>query len=446
MMSDDMRGFSENLDALRDFVDLIDPIISGRAEAVITEQKTHLLPLVFALRQVDPDEFADVKIAEAEHKMLKKQVKCEIKTSPDGKEKAVSIKFETTGDFDPDKLVGALKEIRRNQTRRLLLFRSSLISLMSAVEWFFSRVLHVYFEKYPQIAISDDKVFSYEDLTHFSTVDEARKYLIERRVEDILRGSFSDWIKYFRGPLKLSMGYLDPCMDLLVETCERRNLLVHNNGVANNIYISKVSPKLVEDIKPGDQISVAREYLDQRITLFERCCILIAAEMWKQSAPTDEKRGTVIVHLAFEHMKAKRWAVSEGLSYFLLNDKKLPDRDIMLGKMNYWLSVKRQGRWDEVKLQAEGEDMSARDRLFQLAWMSLCEKKDDFFRLLPSALKAQDVDAESLQSFPIFDEMREDARFVKAVTQATKKTKAKSTHKRGATPAKSTISRSPRPK
>ncbi len=443
MFANDMRGFSANLDALRDFVDLIDPILSGRTKAAITEQKNHLLPLVFALRQADPDEFSEVNIPDAERELLQKQVEYEVKTSPDGKKKTVSIKIDSMGDFDPDKLVGALNEIRLNQTRSRLLLSSSLISLVSSVEWFVSRLLHVYFVKYPQIAISDDKVFSFEDLTHFSTVEEARKYLIERRVEDILRGSISDWIKYFRGPLKLSMSYLDPCMDLLVETCERRNLLVHNNGVVNNIYLSKVSPKLVADVKPGNHIPITREYLDQRITLFERCCILISAEMWKQSAPAEEKRGAVIVNLAFDHMKANRWEVSEGLSYFLMNDKKLPDRDIMLGKMNYWLSAKRQGRWDEVKVQAEAEDMTARDRLFQLACMSLCEKKDDFFRLLPSALKAKDVDADSLQSFPIFDEMRGDARFTKAVTRTTKKPKGKSMHKRGPVQARAAKTRLP---
>jgi hypothetical protein len=418
----DIRGYCANLDALRDFVEVLQPMLATNEVTTLKENRQLVLALMYAMQQADPTRFPSISLPESQKQALRKRVRV---TGTPGKGNAtVLINANGLGAGNVEKFFRALRDWGKGEARSRLLFNSSLISLVSSVEWFFSRVLHAYFRKYPQAAVSTEKTFSFDDLTHFGTIDEARQYLIERRVEDILRGSFSDWIKYFRNSIKLTMTYLDPCMDMLVETCERRNLLVHNNGVTNNIYLSKVSPKLTTGLKPGTQIPVERAYLDQRIT-FERCCVLLAAELWKQLEPSEERRGSVLIDLAFEHMKQQRWTIVEGFSYFLMNDKKLPERHTMVGKMNFWLSLKRQSRWDEVKDQVAAEDMSARDRIFQLAWFSLCEKRDDFFDLLPSAIKARDMDLERLESFPIFDEIKSDARYKTTVERIKKRSERK---------------------
>ena len=332
MFSKDIRGFAGNMTALRDFVDLIDPILRKRTRDALQEHGSVLRPLVYVMHKAFPDELPQIHLTDEEKAQIEKSIKYEIKKGPDDKHQGIVLHFERSGMSDPSGVKDALNEITRNETRSRLLFGNSLISLISAVEWYFSRMLHAYFRKYPQIAISEDKVFSYEDLTPFTSVDDARQYLIEKKVEDVLRGSFSDWIKYFRGSPKLSMSYLDCCIDDLVETCERRNLLVHNNGVVNNIYVSKVSEKHGKAVKQGEHLSVTREYLDQRINLFERCCILICAELWKQLDPSAEARGTILTDIAFEHMMRGRWCIPEGLSFFVMNDKKLPERDLMWGR------------------------------------------------------------------------------------------------------------------
>jgi len=427
MFTEDIKGLSSNLEALRDFVELSEVVLRDLPKITSEEDKLTLLSICYAFKQMNPDTFSDLEIPANQKDKLDKIVK--IKTKEDGKSKSCELNFDGFGLSNPTKVIKSLNKILRSSTRSRLLFNSALISLISAVEWFFSRLLHVHFGKHPQTAISSDKIFSYEDLTGFSTIEDARRNIIEKKVEDILRGSFSEWIKYFRSNLKLSMSYLDSVFDELIETCERRNLYVHNNGVANSIYLSKVSNKIASDVKIGHQIEVKRSYLENRISLFERCCILIAAELWKQMLPSDSKRGIILIEIAFEHMEKKRWDVAEGLSYFIMNDKKLPERDLLVGKMNYWLSMKRQDRWNEIKEQATSEDMSARDNLFQLAWYSLCSKKEEFYKLLPKAVKAGDVDLPSLETFPIFDEIRPDKQFQATLTKLRKSKQKKKTSK-----------------
>ena len=444
MYKNAIRQFTNSLNALRDFVDLIDPFLTTKTTSLLDKHGAVLRPLAIAFQKVDPSAFSSVPLSIEEKAALEKSVKVDIKESKDKKRKSVSIEFEAPDGSDPKAALEALTEITKNKRRVSLLFNSSLISLVSAVECFFSRLLHGYFAKHPQAGVSSDKSFTYEDLTHFSTLDDARQHLIERKVEDILRGSYSDWIKYFRQSVKLSMSYADAVMDDLVETCERRNIHVHNNGLANRIYMSKVCKAHADQAQLGKPLIVDRKYLDNAIGLFEKICILVAAELWKHLQADDDSRGSVLIETASDHMQHGRWIIAEGLNLFVCNDKKLSERIIMTGKMNYWLCCKRLGRWDEIKLKVAEEDMTARDRLFQLEHLALGDKRKEFFELLPKAISGGDVQLPQLESLPIFEDMRRDEQFQKALKKLRDK-KPKSRKTANSTASKTMSSRAALP-
>src|SRR5690606_32768666 len=116
-----------------------------------------------------------------------------------------------------------------------------LISLVSTVEWFFSQILHYYYDKFPDSSGIKNKTLTLDDLKNFGSINDAEKFLIENKIEEILRGSIKDWFKILKDDLKLGLGYKDQYEDELVEIYQRRNLLVHNGGVVNAIYLSKVA-------------------------------------------------------------------------------------------------------------------------------------------------------------------------------------------------------------
>jgi hypothetical protein len=151
---------------------------------------------------------------------------------------------------------------------------------------------------------------------------------------------------------------------------------------------------------------VDRPYLDEAIARFERCFTLIAAELWKQLDPCDEERGKVLVKIAYEHLLAERWDVAEGLSYFTMHDKQLPERDQLMGTVNYWQSLKWQGRFEEVQEEIAAADFSAKDELFRLAQLALLDREEEFFELLPSVLDSEKLPRRALAEWPLFREMR----------------------------------------
>jgi hypothetical protein len=406
-----LERFAESIEGLREFVQLVEAFLNERKSKVIQAHRLELAPMLLAFKYLAPEKYpAGGPTEEQLRNSIDGKVTFETaQESPDGKSINMKITGKAKKVYDE-----TIDELFKTERPIHLLYRSTLMNLVSAVELFLSELIHLYYVKFPDALGAKDKVFSLEDLKTFDSVEDARLYIIESRIEGIMHGSFSDWVDFFRNQPKLSLGYLKDTMPKLVETCQRRNLIVHNGGIVNSIYLSKVDKTLSHGLKNGDSLNISSDYLTEKLELFELSGCLVAFELWKKFDAADKTRAKLLLERIFYHVLAKRWDISEGLSLFLINDKGMSEEEIFVGKLNYWLSLKRKGKWKEIQSEVEAEDMSAARIRYRLGWFSLCERKDDFFRELPSALRAGELHISELEEFPIFDELRSDSRFARA--------------------------------
>ena len=88
--------------------------------------------------------------------------------------------------------------------------------------------------------------------------------------------------------------------------------------------------------------------------------------------------------------------------------QKTSEKSQMYGQLNYWQSVKWQGRFEDVRKEVERADFSAKDPLYQLALLALDNKNERFFSLLPVVPRSEKLTLKDLKAWPIFREMRED--------------------------------------
>jgi hypothetical protein len=113
------------------------------------------------------------------------------------------------------------------------------------------------------------------------------------------------------------MSYIDTDLVTLTEVFQRRNIIIHNGGRVNSIYISKVHPSLRKDLPLNAELLVSPQYLAQSIDILELNMILICAELWEKVSPEDRARREILNSAALDHLKQERWAVGAGLSYFV---------------------------------------------------------------------------------------------------------------------------------
>ena len=112
----------------------------------------------------------------------------------------------------------------RAELQPTLLNEGILMVLTSQIEWFISQLMHSFFERFPLAAGDDEKVFSMQDLMRINLVKEARKALIESRVEQRMRKSLDDWLKFFSQKAEHLLDFLDRDLPAIQEVFEQRML------------------------------------------------------------------------------------------------------------------------------------------------------------------------------------------------------------------------------
>jgi hypothetical protein len=405
LFSNALKQFSENLDTLREFTAIAAPYLIEKREEESKKNAKVLFPIALAFHKLDPANHP-LPDGVTQEKLLLLDENIEIKNINDEASSDRGFQLIFHDNATAEAFHSAIKKLNRGSRQIQRLYDVSLISLISTVEWFLSTILHEYFDKFPDAVEGKEKVFSLLDLKLFDTIEHARTYLVDTSVENILRGSFEDWLQFLKNRLKLSCGYLDADIDCLTEAFQRRNLLVHNGGIVNNIYLAKVSPQFREDTPVGIRIQVDPKYLDKTITLFESSFLLVAAELWKKIDAEDDSRSNVLIDITYDHLVAERWDIAKNLSYFTMNDAKLQEFHRLVASVNYWQSLKWQGRFNEVRDIVKKTDFSAKNEIFQLAQFVLLDDFDNFLKILPHAIESDSLPKGALSKWPLFREVR----------------------------------------
>uniref|UniRef100_B8HNJ5 Uncharacterized protein n=1 Tax=Cyanothece sp. (strain PCC 7425 / ATCC 29141) TaxID=395961 RepID=B8HNJ5_CYAP4 len=406
MFAKTIQNFSNNLDTLRDFVNLVRPVLQKVHDEEIKSNPKAFMPLVFALEAIAPEMLvSDAELANTINS-LKSEFASKLNLEVKEKEnrKTVNIHIEAS---DGEAFFKGMQSLSKRLNQIGLLYQNALISLVSAAEWFLSQLLHHYFDLYPDAAGVRDRSLTLSDLQAIGSIEDARTYLIELKIEELMRGSFNDWVHFLKNTLKLQIDYLSVEEGRLTEVYQRRNLLIHNGGVVNKIYMNKVPSSVRPGLKLGDSIKISQEYLDEAIDRFERFFLLVALELWKKIAQNDIDRAQIVTEIALRHLGEERWHIAEGLNLFLVNDKKLPERERLIGKINYWQSLKWANQFEKVRQEIENEDFSAKDEVFTLAKAALLDDERRFLELLPKLLEVGKVTETDLYEWPLFRSMRE---------------------------------------
>lgn len=424
MFDKHITEFNKNILGLREFIDLIDPFLNERHSE--QKKKFHTILSYGVLNKlllsktdwrIDEKEELEKKKCEFESEILeiyKKplniEVDIEIDKDNQGQEEKKEIKISIKADKEIKK---DISNVDQAQNHISILYKNSLISLLSSVEWFFSQILHFYYDKFPDSSGIQKKSLTLSDLKNFGSIDDAEKYLIDNKIEEILRGSFDSWVSLLKSELSLKLGYLDSIEFELIEIYQRRNLLVHNGGVVNTIYLSKVDENYRKNIIINDVLDVDKSYLDNAICKLQKTFILIASELWKKLDKEDRLRGNVLSEIVYNNLLQERWDICEGLAYFIMNDSQLQPTDKIIAQLNYWLCLKRTNRLGQAKGDIDKADFSDKKEIFQLGLFAIKNNKEAFFEVLPTALESKQLDIESLEEFPIFEEMRLSVEYAK---------------------------------
>lgn len=381
-----MRNFQSEIGNLREYVESIEDMVANRSKLTKKLSK-EVIP--FILRSSVLQESEDQKLLPEEIEKFEKRYgrKVEFEEIYDNGKKRVNIIWESDDERQIsfkalDKSIQIkVKENKHIQATNELAF----IKLITLVEWFLSQILRVHLLNYPNALDTSSKTFSLDDLKNFDSINFAHEYLIDETIGKITRGSFESWIDYLKGSVKnqkkeksinvksnslnLDLEIINDIIPKLIEAHQRRNLLVHNNGIVNKIYLKNI-PRQLETEAPelDSSISILPSYLEESIQNFEFCFLIIGSEIMKKAPKgTTESRIEYISKAQFENLKNKRFSIAKKYGEYIQNDSEASEDNKLYAKINNWLAIKLDSGLEGIKNEVANEDFRSRAKLYKMA-------------------------------------------------------------------------------
>lgn len=189
---------------------------------------------------------------------------------------------------------------------------------------FFADFIRAIFTSRPEILSSSEKNISFKDLHEVGSIDEMRKRIIDREVENIMRGSHSDQLAWIDSRLKttLSEHQLWPS---LVEIFERRNLITHTNAQISLQYLSicRNAGVDVKDLKVGDRLTVSSDYLKKSTYSLIEFGLSIVYNVWRHlNKDQANDAANALNEIAYEFIVRKQYSMAINLLAFAIKQPK----------------------------------------------------------------------------------------------------------------------------
>ncbi|WP_432056046.1 hypothetical protein [Streptomyces sp. bgisy022] len=311
-----------------------------------------------------------------------------------------------------------LHETMGRPPRLPIFLQSTTVSAVSNFEVLLSGLVSCFYEAAPQAldASSKDrgKEFSLRELKEMKSLEDAIQLAIDRRVEEFMFGSFSDWRKFFQDKMNLKFENYAIHWPTLQEIFQRRHVIVHNGGLASRRYLRSVDPTACEGVQEGDALEVDDEYL--RRAASELLCfgfLLTSAMSLKFAKDRAEETIADIHNFTYKNLvKGRNELVIKCSSYGLDLAQDMDDE--LIFRVNRWIARKRIGEKRVIE-EVEAWDVRPLNSRYALAKHCLLEEKDAALTELQNLIETGEVDFESVIEWPLLDPLRGTRKFQEIV-------------------------------
>lgn len=409
MYTNIVGSFLNSIQALRLYVNSVEPIILKDFETLDDDLHGGLLLHIakeFKIQNLNIDDVSfPNEVSDEEIQKLKNSIEY------------LGKMVEVSGDGKTGRYRSLSKELKESyikfealQKQNEIIYSGSLMLLVTYFENTIANIIKADLKKHPKRMSLDTKTVPYKMLEMSNSIDDVRNLLIENEVMTMMYKSVSDWIDYFRKSIKLKLTYVLEVLSKLTEVIARRNIIVHNDGIVNNVYLNLVSEEYRLGINNGDILKVDKQYILNTMDLIESVIMSIILEMWiSEEFKDEEEMGKIRDVIYEEYLIFERWEIASILYEVCLESKKFKSSDELLCKINRWQCYKWLGRFDEIKKEVEALDVSAYQPKYRLGVLALLDKYDDFFSYFD---EQNDLGEDELKEWPLFREVRKNEIYI----------------------------------
>jgi hypothetical protein len=145
-----------------------------------------------------------------------------------------------------------------------LIQRSVLTLVVSSFESLLAKLVAGMLHENPDLVPRDESTLTLAQIESFSAIEDARTFVVDRKVDDFMRKSLRDWCAWF-GKSGIEWTTLTDNWGELVEVLARRNVFMHADGRASGQYVDLLKwAGVAEDAlpHPGSELQLTVDYLE----------------------------------------------------------------------------------------------------------------------------------------------------------------------------------------
>lgn len=303
---------------------------------------------------------------------------------------------------------------------RTLLPRSLLVSLVSQHDAYLGRILRVVFLRRPGILNVSDRKLSFENLTQFKSIEEAREYIIEKEIESILRSSHAEQFKWMEKTFDLTLTKGLESWPIFIEITERRNLFVHTDGVVSSQYLivcRQHKCNIDEKISDGARLGVPQKYFESSYECIYEIGVKLGHVLWRKLFPDEyDAADSALIKTTFELIDSGKYRLACNLLDFVCSGFKRfsNESNQLILTVNRAQAYKWLGNEERCKQIMREIDWSAKGDEFKLADSVLASNWDNASKVMKRIGRDGSVSQQNYREWPLFKEWRKEDRFLTA--------------------------------
>jgi hypothetical protein len=198
------------------------------------------------------------------------------------------------------------------------------VSLLYRWDSYFCDILRIIYQVKPEAIDSSDKSISFSTLSRFSSIQDARDYIVNAEIESLMRESHEKHLTYIENKIGVTIPKDNRLSKAFFEICERRNLIVHTNGLVSNQYINVCSKHdIIHQFSVGEKIDIDRKYISESSDNLTEFSIALGYSVWHKIRKSEQKeRDSEFISLTYGFIRNERYILTQRLIEKFLEDKR----------------------------------------------------------------------------------------------------------------------------
>lgn len=250
------------------------------------------------------------------------------------------------------------------------------------------------------------KYFGNTQIKVSKIINENLKTIVNKEVSNLVAKNMSDpfsVIKSIESKEQIKIFNDNDLLDKIDEINLVRNLYAHNNGCIDEIYISKSKSKL--KLKAGDQIKLNIDEAMSMIQTMYKAIFVIYYSIVNTLYNGNFEWHKRLHNYIFKLLQDREYQICEFMYKMMSVNRKFEFEYKLIYRINYLISLKEQGKTNDLNAELNKLDVSATEDRFKIAKKCLENNDKGVYEYLIETFP-DSFSAESIKTFPLFISFR----------------------------------------